>query len=157
MIRLEENKERELEYRVEKIKTMISLRGEQNAATIVRSEKKEILYIGGSEGVIMGVDLSSYEIVDIWRLNEIITALDVITFNSKNYLSAGTKHGMIYLRVNLQQMEKSFKFRKEITDLKFIIRKNKELSLLATSISGKIYVLDNIATSNLMSRHKLEI
>ena len=62
------------------------------------------MYIGGSEGTIIGIDLTTYQIVDIWRLNENISALDVIYFNSRSYLTAGTKQGLIYLRVNLQQV-----------------------------------------------------
>ena len=49
----------------------------------------------------------------------------MINHSDRNFIAAGTKSGVIYLRVNLQQVEKSFKCRKEITDLKFTIRSSK--------------------------------
>ena len=48
---------------------VINLQGEQNAAAILKNYKTQTLYVGGSEGTIVGMNMSTHEIVDLWRLS----------------------------------------------------------------------------------------
>ena len=101
------------------------------------SAELPFLVVSGESGVVMTVDLRSYEIIDTWAVGYSVHTLRCERFGENLFFAAGCEEGHLFIRENWDTVFKPDAGYNTITDLQFL---SEGKLLIVTSESSNIYI-----------------
>lgn len=155
MVRLAALTNLQSQVRATRISNISCLPGSQRCISLLEKEGNRNIYVGGSEGIVYGFNSSTHELVDTWNINEPMTALDVCSSPKGGcMLVAATERNRIYMRIDMQEVEKHYECSKPILDLKMIGRGS---TVLVACEDRYLYVLGSSTKSHFSNVKRIDL
>lgn len=138
-----------------RIGSIVKLPGSLRCVSLLEKDEARTVYVGGSDGVIYGLNTSTHELADTWNINEPITAMDVCSSAKGGCLIvASTERNRIYMRVDWEEVEKQYECAKTINDLKMIGHGS---TVLAACEDRYLYVLTNNSRNYFSNSKRIDL
>ena len=125
-----------LKFTPKRIGGIIQIPNNQNCLAFLSSDLP-FLMIGGESGVIITVDLRSFEIIDTWAIGYCIRSLICEKFGENMSVVAGCEEGYLFIRENWDAIFQPEAGKASITDVKFINNGN---ILVVASEDSNLYM-----------------
>lgn len=87
------------EIKSTRINSIIRLSGKYNKALTILCQSEQTIMTGGDSGIVASYDISTHELIDIWNVQQTVTALATLSLDEGGFVvAAGTEEGKIVLR-----------------------------------------------------------